>query len=252
MVVVVEATERTSWLELARAAARRPLTRGVVADLARRLRAHDDPAGVDAAVDEAVARGEGAAAAALTLAQADVGRRPDAGRLAPILPLLVDDLVLEALVAAATGDRVGLLVDAVRWLEPNSAAFALLLATTLLEGAAPPAGLLRELRLLAREKLLEESGDMLATVAQALKDADALAVVQPWIDAMKEAGAGAFDLVVQRRRLHGPPLAILPEADEPAAVAAEDGAPLQAEAKVGRNDPCPCGSGKKYKKCHGA
>ena len=23
------------------------------------------------------------------------------------------------------------------------------------------------------------------------------------------------------------------------------------EIKVGRNDPCPCGSGKKYKKCHG-
>ena len=22
-------------------------------------------------------------------------------------------------------------------------------------------------------------------------------------------------------------------------------------AKVGRNDPCPCGSGKKYKRCHG-
>jgi len=21
--------------------------------------------------------------------------------------------------------------------------------------------------------------------------------------------------------------------------------------KVGRNDPCPCGSGKKYKQCHG-
>ena len=27
--------------------------------------------------------------------------------------------------------------------------------------------------------------------------------------------------------------------------------PLQAEKKVGRNDPCPCGSGKKYKNCHG-
>ena len=24
------------------------------------------------------------------------------------------------------------------------------------------------------------------------------------------------------------------------------------EGKVGRNDPCPCGSGRKYKKCHGA
>src|SRR5215218_2596296 len=27
--------------------------------------------------------------------------------------------------------------------------------------------------------------------------------------------------------------------------------PRKAQAKVGRNDPCPCGSGKKYKKCHG-
>jgi preprotein translocase subunit SecA len=24
------------------------------------------------------------------------------------------------------------------------------------------------------------------------------------------------------------------------------------QAKVGRNDPCPCGSGKKFKKCHGS
>jgi preprotein translocase subunit SecA len=28
--------------------------------------------------------------------------------------------------------------------------------------------------------------------------------------------------------------------------------PVQVEKKVGRNDPCPCGSGKKYKNCHGA
>jgi hypothetical protein len=27
--------------------------------------------------------------------------------------------------------------------------------------------------------------------------------------------------------------------------------PLRVENRVGRNDPCPCGSGKKYKKCHG-
>jgi uncharacterized protein len=29
-------------------------------------------------------------------------------------------------------------------------------------------------------------------------------------------------------------------------------APLRKAAEPGRNDPCPCGSGKKYKKCHGA
>ncbi|MFN2301998.1 MAG: SEC-C metal-binding domain-containing protein, partial [Gammaproteobacteria bacterium] len=26
---------------------------------------------------------------------------------------------------------------------------------------------------------------------------------------------------------------------------------VRSDAKVGRNDPCPCGSGKKYKHCHG-
>ena len=28
--------------------------------------------------------------------------------------------------------------------------------------------------------------------------------------------------------------------------------PITSEKKIGRNEPCPCGSGKKYKKCHGA
>ncbi len=28
--------------------------------------------------------------------------------------------------------------------------------------------------------------------------------------------------------------------------------PIRVEQKIGRNDPCPCGSGKKYKSCHGA
>jgi preprotein translocase subunit SecA len=33
---------------------------------------------------------------------------------------------------------------------------------------------------------------------------------------------------------------------------AEAPKPVRSGAKVGRNEPCPCGSGKKYKKCHGA
>ncbi len=35
------------------------------------------------------------------------------------------------------------------------------------------------------------------------------------------------------------------------AAQAEAPKPVRAGTKVGRNDPCPCGSGKKYKKCHG-
>jgi len=37
--------------------------------------------------------------------------------------------------------------------------------------------------------------------------------------------------------------------EQPAAPAKR--APVQAGPKIGRNDPCPCGSGKKYKSCHG-
>jgi preprotein translocase subunit SecA len=39
------------------------------------------------------------------------------------------------------------------------------------------------------------------------------------------------------------------ETEKPADVAV---APVRSGPKVGRNDPCPCGSGKKYKACCGA
>jgi preprotein translocase subunit SecA len=46
-----------------------------------------------------------------------------------------------------------------------------------------------------------------------------------------------------------------PPAESPEAEAQGEGAKVKTivreTAKVGRNDPCPCGSGKKYKKCHG-
>jgi uncharacterized protein len=34
-------------------------------------------------------------------------------------------------------------------------------------------------------------------------------------------------------------------------LAEEEGRAVPGEAKIGRNDPCPCGSGLKFKKCHG-
>lgn len=42
------------------------------------------------------------------------------------------------------------------------------------------------------------------------------------------------------------------EAEEELVKKSEKVEPLKAEKKVGRNDPCPCGSGKKYKHCCGA
>jgi len=52
----------------------------------------------------------------------------------------------------------------------------------------------------------------------------------------------------QGRPTFGPPQV----APRPGAQPSGPTQPVRAEAKVGRNDPCPCGSGKKYKKCHGA
>jgi preprotein translocase subunit SecA len=47
------------------------------------------------------------------------------------------------------------------------------------------------------------------------------------------------------------PVKAPPKDAGPEAEAAPKQTPARAEDKVGRNDPCPCGSGKKYKKCHG-
>jgi preprotein translocase subunit SecA len=54
-------------------------------------------------------------------------------------------------------------------------------------------------------------------------------------------------------------LGVEEEAAQVQAALAADGSPavaahapvLRDAPKVGRNDPCPCGSGKKYKQCHG-
>jgi preprotein translocase subunit SecA len=40
--------------------------------------------------------------------------------------------------------------------------------------------------------------------------------------------------------------------EEPVAVAAPAAPFVRGERKVGRNEPCPCGSGRKFKHCHGA
>jgi preprotein translocase subunit SecA len=64
-----------------------------------------------------------------------------------------------------------------------------------------------------------------------------------------EAGGGALPVST------AVPLAVAPAAATATALAAVAGAAVPGDVgvlpKVGRNDPCPCGSGKKYKNCHG-
>lgn len=73
------------------------------------------------------------------------------------------------------------------------------------------------------------------------------------IDTLADLSASEAELVMfaldERLRLAGldPVFATADESDAP-----EQSTEPEATGKVGRNDPCPCGSGKKYKKCHGS
>jgi preprotein translocase subunit SecA len=65
------------------------------------------------------------------------------------------------------------------------------------------------------------------------------------------AGRGSASAVAEPVAAGPNPFAPTPK---PARVGGDDAVKTvkRDEPKVGRNDPCPCGSGKKYKKCHGA
>jgi preprotein translocase subunit SecA len=58
--------------------------------------------------------------------------------------------------------------------------------------------------------------------------------------------------MMQERRRARQPSQLVMSGGAAAGPASRPAAARREGAKVGRNDPCPCGSGKKYKKCHGA
>ncbi len=115
---------------------------------------------------------------------------------------------------------------------------------------------------------LDEAATMVATAASlmsGLPDAETrlgarLAPVRPWLEQLPEQleAAGLPDEADQTRaaalELLTPPEAAAARAAAEEAAAATGAAkpkPFRREVRVGRNQPCPCGSGKKYKFCHG-
>jgi hypothetical protein len=74
---------------------------------------------------------------------------------------------------------------------------------------------------------------LVALLAEDVKEAAMTASTAATIIKPTEVVIEAFDAALSGRR------------------AGERQGTIVADAKVGRNEPCPCGSGKKYKKCHG-
>ena len=67
--------------------------------------------------------------------------------------------------------------------------------------------------------------------------------------APEPVGDGSLESLMKALGMQNGPAPAAPAASQPPQPAKQE--PLRAQPKVGRNDPCPCGSGKKYKNCCG-
>jgi hypothetical protein len=204
------------------------------------------------AIDDALDAASSDAALALMLGASIAGKPPSTKQVALALPMLDDIEAVPPLVAACVGDRVSMLLDVVErdQMGQSRDALALLFACSLLDGAKPPPRLAALLRRQARRSEGPETAAMLLAVARALGDVDVVAsvcAVLPYIDLPLADDVSAR----WRDELGKPLLDALPDEAAPRVVASGFTA-RRTTAKVGRNDPCPCGSGKKYKKCHEA
>ena len=105
----------------------------------------------------------------------------------------------------------------------------------------------------------EEVTGQLFNFTLRVREEDERALQERWGGATPVAPAEAPPVAAPPPRAPSPPVA----GKAPSGFAAvREGAPIGSEGggkapirrdqpKVGRNDACPCGSGKKYKKCHG-
>lgn len=230
-----------AWLELARA--------GWDQASVRTLEAAAAKASTDElllAVDLALEAADGEAALALLAVLH--GRGPlDPDRVRRTLPFVPDPALVPPLVGAAGGDRVALLLGAIDdgalLLEDRVTACALLAHLCEQEGRPLPDEVTVELRLVTHEQLDADTGDALGAVAAGIDDADLHACAGQWLERGRRLRSGYLGRL--RKELARPLRSALPEDGR----LQGDGQPLEAEARVGRNDACPCGSGKKFKKC---
>jgi hypothetical protein len=205
----------------------------------------------DAAFEEARKAGDADRAFALLAARAEAGLPPNIEDIAAVLPDVTDFSPFVPLVAHAVGDRARVLLDLVDrgCMSSEREALCLWIAARLHAGSET-ARIAGHLRTLARYEPEEQTATLVAAAARALGDESALAVVRESLSYIPASDVVAMEKSMRVQLEEGAPLDGLPEEKEDRIVG---GYTLKRAApKVGRNDPCPCGSGRKYKKCHGA
>jgi hypothetical protein len=223
-----------------------PLTRGAVSDLVQKVLPE---LARDAAL-EALDSAGAPAAMVLAFAAAAGGQKLDPNLTRALLPEVLSLDHVGPLVYATEGAPLDVLVA---FLEDKRGdleleCLVMLLAAEALvadrAGALPPSLLTRG-RWLARHQLAADAGVLFGGAVARLRDPDLSSLSTPHVNRAKRAKK-TIDEALATAKL--PPLEALTEADGSRVTS---GFTVRHETPaVGRNDPCPCGSGKKYKKCH--
>ncbi|MDD7425160.1 MAG: SEC-C metal-binding domain-containing protein, partial [[Actinobacillus] rossii] len=97
-----------------------------------------------------------------------------------------------------------------------------------------------------KQEYKRESFEMFTSMLEALK----LNVIRV-LSRVQVRSAEEVDQVEQARQAEAQRQAQAMEYNGQTESTNEDVAIAESERKIGRNEPCPCGSGKKYKHCHG-
>ncbi len=231
-------------------AARCPLAHEPLVTLGGRLSAVDGLA-FDALLARAIAQRRDDAALALVAASALAGRPVDVARIRWLLTRLVDPFRFAVAVAAVAGDRRGVLLELIVGhklaleVAPTAHAAVCVLAS---EGEPLAREVARELRMLAHGDFTEAERAVLGAVADLYRDPWLELVLGDGVEAFR-AGSYAREVALALDCARRPLAELVPARAEGARPGVSGFAIVRPTRRVGRNDPCPCGSGRKYKKC---
>ncbi len=250
MPITDPSTERSAANEILAVAQRTPHHRVGIAELT----AVGTSAARGEALDRALEGSDERASLALALSLASERALP-ASALLLLLPDVEDPRFTAFFLGGASGDRlavIGALLDD-EVLTEDAEAMLVWLATERLSLASPldAAWRLRARRLARRLPEASDSAAFLGTAIARFTEPVIVSLAEP----LREKSSSAELLKVQKAQaaevlaiFDGTIDDVLEDEEAPrllATVTVKSAGP-----KVGRNDPCPCGSGKKYKKCH--
>jgi hypothetical protein len=198
-----------------------------------------------AAIEAALVAWDHEQAAMLALARART-HKISIDLVGRILPGLELPSIATALIAVADGDRKALLPLIKERRFPITKEASDLEAIVLYAAwKAGAVGWLADLRRLSARQLTAEAYALLATIGATVEDEHALAALKPIATFAKEyaksvaADDKAMAMTIEQA------VAALPADVE----ISRGGFTVRAQKQPGRNDPCSCGSGQKYKKC---